>query len=322
MPTDLERPLRWLKRLVVGTGQAPRLASLLERAGALRLADRVSPPAPSVVTVELPRGGRGPVRRIRMSSLEGRDQVARGLRDAGWDGFEPPLPTVVTRAVRRWPGTVFDVGANTGLYSLIATAAHDRATAVAFEPVPEIVVLLRSNLALNPGGSRVIVEEVAIGDATGRATLHLPPAQPDGTIETSASLEPDFKEQIDRVIEVATSTLDDAWRRHGRPEVTMVKIDVEGSEARVLAGAGDLVAACRPIVSVEVLDRVDPAPLEALREELGYLDVSLAPDEACVHTAVEVIPGAANHLLVPRERLDAVVADLRQIPGLRVRHDA
>lgn len=322
MRARLERPLRWLKRLLVRTGHAPRVAALLERAGAIRLADRVAPPGPTVVAVTLPRADRGPVRRIRMGTLDGRDQVARGLRDEGWDGFEPPLPTVVTSVVRRWPGSFFDVGANTGLYSLIATAADDRASAIAFEPVPEIVELLRANLALNEGGSRVVVDELAIGDATGSATLHLPPAQPDGTIETSASLEADFKEEIDRVIEVRTSTLDDAWRRHGRPEVTMVKIDVEGSEARVLSGAGDLVASCRPIVSVEVLDRVDPAPLDALREDLGYVDVSLAPDEACVRHTVTVVPGAANHLLVPPERLAAVIEDLGRIPGLRVRREA
>lgn len=321
MPSPLDRLLRELKRLAVRTGQAPRLAARRERAGASRLAGRVSLPAPSVVTVDLPRAARGPTRRIRMGTLDGRDQVARALQREGWGGFEPPLPTVVATVVRRWPGTFLDVGANTGLYSLIATAAHDRARAIAFEPVPEIVGLLQDNLVLNPGGGRVTVDAVAIGDATGLATLHLPPAQPDGTIETSASLEADFKEVIDHVIEVPTSTLDDAWRRYDRPEVTMIKIDVEGSEARVLSGGGDLIAACRPIVSVEVLDRVDPTPLEVLREALGYVDVSLAPDEAHVHRAVQVVPGAANHLLVPSERIESVLGDLRQIQGLRVCED-
>lgn len=318
MPSPLTWSLRGLKRVVTRTGQAPRLAALLERAGATGLADRLSPPAPATLSVELPRAGRGPVRRIRMGTLDGRDQVARAIQAAGWEGFEPPLPSVVAAVVRRRQGTFLDVGANTGLYALIATAAHERARAIAFEPVPEIADLLRSNLGLNPGGSRVTVDEVAIGDTTGVATLHLPPPQPDGTIETSASLEADFKGVIDRVIEVRTSTLDDAWQRHGRPEVTMVKVDVEGAEARVLAGGSELIAACRPIVSVEVLDRVDPAPLEALREGLSYRDVSLAPDEVCVRGSVQVVPGAANHLLVPSERLDEVLDDLQQLPGLRV----
>lgn len=305
-----------MKRIVVRSGQAVRLSGLLRRLGAHHLAQRVLPT--SVVVVDLP-GAAGPARRITMDMLDGRDQVARALRTGGWDGFEPPLPSVVAATLRRWPGTFLDVGANTGLYSLIATAADQRATAIAFEPVPAIVALLRHNLALNEGGRRVTVDELAIGDARGVATLHLPVPQPDGTIETSASLEPDFKEEIADILEVRTSTLDDAWRDHGRPTVTMVKIDVEGSEARVLGGAREVIAAHQPVISVEVLDRVDPAPLEQIRADLGYVDISLSPDEAVVGwPAVQVVTDAPNHLLVPPDRLDAVIDDLRALGTLRV----
>jgi FkbM family methyltransferase len=272
-----------------------------------------------VVAVPMPRTGRGPTRRIRMATLEGRDQVARALWSGGWEGFEPPLPSVVAATMRRWPGTFLDVGANTGLYSIIATTAHDEATAIAFEPVPSIVSLLRSNLALNPAAARVRVDEVAIGDAAGTAVLHLPVPQADGTVETSASLEPDFKEQIGAVIDVRTSTLDEAWRSHGHPVVTMIKVDVEGSEARVLGGAAEVIAAHRPVIALEVLDRVDPAPLDALRAALDYVDVSLSPHDAIVGwPTVRVLPDAPNHLLVPPERLPAVVGDLRAVEGLRV----
>jgi FkbM family methyltransferase len=309
---------RAMKRLVVGWGQADRLSRLLDRLGAHHLAQRLLPEA-AVVEVELPTVGRGDRRRIRMATLAGRDQVARALQAGGWEGFEPPLPSVVAATLRRWPGTFLDVGANTGLYSLIATAADHRAAAIAFEPVPVIAALLRDNLALNEGGARVTVDELAIGDARGVATLHLPVPQPDGTIETSASLEPDFKEDIGATLEVRTCPLDDAWRDHGHPTVTMIKIDVEGSEARVLSGAREVIAAHQPVISVEVLDRVDPAPLEAMRADLGYVDISLSPGEAVVGwPTVQVVPDAPNHLLVPHDRLDAVVEDLRAMGTIRV----
>jgi FkbM family methyltransferase len=305
-----------MKRVIVRSGQAVRLSGLLRRLGAHHLAQRVLPT--SVVVVDLP-GGHGPARHVSMATLDGRDQVARALFTGGWEGFEPPLPSVVAATLRRWPGTFLDVGANTGLYSLIATAADQRTTAIAFEPVPAIVALLRNNLALNEAGRRVTVDELAIGDARGVATLHLPVPQPDGTIETSASLEPDFKEEIGEILEVRTSTLDEAWRDHGRPVVTMIKIDVEGSEARVLSGARELIAVHQPVISIEVLDRVDPAPLEQIRAGLGYVDISLSPGEAVVGwPAVRVVTDAPNHLLVPPERLEAVVEDLRAMGTLRV----
>jgi FkbM family methyltransferase len=254
-----------------------------------------------------------------MHALGGRDQVVRALRSGVWDAFEAPLPSVVVQLVRRWPQTVLDVGANTGLYSLVAVTAHHRAQAVAYEPVPEIAGLLRDNLAANPQGRRVTVREVAVGDETGPTELHLPPPQPDGTIETSASLEPDFKESIERVVPVQASTLDDAWSAEGRPAVSVVKIDVEGSEHRVLLGASQLVAQCRPVLTIEVLTGAEVDALERFRREWDYVDVTLGPTEAVVNRpSVQPDPQSPNHLLVPWERLSDTVDDLRAISSLTV----
>jgi FkbM family methyltransferase len=308
-----------VKREILRSGQAALLERALNRIGAGRTAAKVGRArSEAIVEVTLPEAA-GTPRHVRMHRIGDRDQVARALAADGWVGFERPLPSAVAAFSRRWPGTFLDVGANTGFYALIAVAAADHTTAVAFEPVPEIVELLRANLSLNRSARRVVVDEVAIGDASGTASLHLPPPQPDGTIETSASLEPDFKEQIDRFFDVRTSTLDDAWEQHGRPDVVMVKIDVEGSEARVLAGARQLIEACRPIISVEVLQRVDPGPIEAARAAIGYVVVTLAPEEATIgRPVVAVDPVAPNQLLVPPERLADVTKDLRGIQGLTV----
>ena len=159
---------------------------------------------------------------------------------------------------------------------------------------------------------------MAIGDQSGRATLHLPPPQLDGTVETSASLEPDFKEVVASSFEVRTSTLDDAWRGRGEPAVTMVKVDVEGSEARVLRGAEAVISTCRPVLSIEVLRAEDTGPLEAARARHRYVDITLAPGRAVICPSVAVDPAAPNHLLVPEERLAVVVDELRQIDGVAV----
>ena len=269
----------------------------------------------STVRVALPGDG---VRssEVVMHRRDGTDQVARALSQQGWEGFEAPLPSAVVRIVRRWPGVLLDVGANTGFYSLIAVASGPETRAIAYEPVPGIVELLRANLRLNRATERVTVEELAIGDRSGWATLHLPPPQPDGTIETSASLEPDFKEVIASSFEVRTSTLDDAWHDRGEPAVTMVKVDVEGAEARVLRGAEAVMSSCRPVVSIEVLGVVDTVPLEGARAHHRYVDVTLAPQEAVICPSVTVDPAAPNHLLVPEERLGAVADELRQIEGV------
>lgn len=271
----------------------------------------------STVSVDLP--GDGPrSAKILMHRHDGADQIARALGQTGWEGFEAPLPSAVVRILRRWPGVFLDVGANTGFYSLVAVASDPRTSAIAYEPVPTIAELLRANLRLNGGSKRVTVEELAIGDRSGRATLHLPPPQLDGTIETSASLESDFKEAIASSFEVRTSTLDDAWRSQGEPAVTMVKVDVEGSEAKVLRGADAVIGTCRPVLSIEVLRAEDTGPLEAARAHHRYVDITLAPGQAVICPSVAVDPAAPNHLLVPEERLAAVADELRQIDGVAV----
>ena len=50
---------------------------------------------------------------------------------------------------------------------------------------------------------------------------------------------------------VPATTLDEAWRGAGCPEVSFVKIDTEGGEEAVVRGAPELLTACRPVLLVE-----------------------------------------------------------------------
>jgi FkbM family methyltransferase len=318
----LTTPVSAARRLSSQPRAAAVAVRALEAVGAHTLADHVDRvrSGGDLVAIRVPAGSHSlRTHRFRMYSLDDRDQVARAQRRGGWLSFEPPLPSALALLVRRWPDTFLDVGANTGFYSLLAVTAHRRARAIAYEPVPEIAELLRANLAANPQGARVTVRAVAIGDRAGTADLHLPPAQADGTIETSASLDPGFKEAVDRVVTVEADTLDGAWAAAGRPPVSVVKVDVEGAEPQVLAGAGELLAACRPVLSVEVLREADVDSLDRLRAGHGYLDIALGEREAIVGRAALVPEDAVpNHLLVPRERLQAVLQQLGHVPRMAV----
>jgi FkbM family methyltransferase len=66
--------------------------------------------------------------------------------------------------------TVFDIGANAGIFSLAALAVNPSAKVHAFEPTPEIAARLRATVAMN-GLSNLTVNEVAVGDHDGDATL-------------------------------------------------------------------------------------------------------------------------------------------------------
>ena len=130
----------------------------------------------------------------------------------------------VVHALR--PGDVFvDVGANVGSYTILA-AGVSGASCVALEPVPRTFGSLLDNVRLNDLMSRVVCRNVAAGSA-------------EGTIAFTADLDtmnhavaPD--ESSRSVLTVPVTTLDSIL---GETRPTMIKIDVEGFETRVIDGA-------------------------------------------------------------------------------------
>lgn len=282
------------------------LVRALRRAGLDDLSariDRVTVSPHSVTVIELPGGAGCSPWTIMMDSAGGRDQVARDLK-GGWDRFEPPMPAVLLAVCRGFEGTVLDVGANTGIYSLYAAAGAGR-TVVAFEPIPAIADLMERNLRLSMLTDKVRVERCAVGSTVGTAAIYLPPDT--GWIETSASLSADFKEQIATSQEVPVLTLDSWYEQAHRPTVSVVKIDVESGEADVLAGAELLAGEQRPLMFVEILPRADVRALSDFARRHHLVDIRLYPEKLLVAddgADLSFDPGSWNHLLVPQGKLE------------------
>ena len=101
--------------------------------------------------------------------------------------------------------------------------------------------------------------------------------------------------------------------RQGLSRVDMVKIDVEGGEAGVVAGARKVLATTRPVLLMELNERAlhaqgqsAEALLTVLREELNYQIFSFSPVRGWPERAVEGAPLSANVVAVPKERADAL----------------
>lgn len=184
---------------------------------------------------------------FRMYTLGGNDNVVRKMVDEGLQAYEKPLPTALYYLLKSFDGLFLDIGANSGVYSLLA-AALGTVSVIAFEPFPLIHELLRCNIDLNGYAEKIHVERLAISDATGKLKLYIPPNI--GEIETSASLECSFKDKHAEVIDVIASTLDDFLESQGLASepVAVIKIDVEGHEPAVLRGSTRTVNRCRPII--------------------------------------------------------------------------
>lgn len=232
------------------------------RTVARRLLLRAYPPATagrwSGAVAPLPGGGR--------MAVDPRSYVEWEVLFAG---YEPEVRELLRRALG--PGALaVDVGANAGAHTLAMAATGARVIAV--EPNPGLRARLEANLELN-GLHEVRVAPVALGAQPGTATLHVP-ADPVHT--GGASLVAGIHEHLRGAVEVSVevTTLDALLETDDVPR--LVKIDVEGFEAAVLAGGARTLERHRPDLAFEYTREWWHAagsslePVLARLRELGY----------------------------------------------------
>jgi FkbM family methyltransferase len=141
------------------------------------------------------------------------------------------------------PGMVIvDIGANVGYYTLSA-ATHAGATVYAFEPEPSTFQYLRDNVQLN-GLQRVFPLNEALSDKPGHVAFFV-----HGSNLGKHSLI--RSDEAVRTVTVPATTLDEFVRAKELTRLDVVKLDVEGAEALVLAGAMDTISRFRPVVFLE-----------------------------------------------------------------------
>ena len=148
-------------------------------------------------------------------------------------GFEEKSKDLILRLVREGD-VIFDVGANIGDYTLPLSAAIGPKGAVwAFEPVRRSFVVLSKNIEKNRI-QNVLAREIAVGDADGRCTIYCDASNFGGN-----SLMVDATTDKGAVLDVAITRLDTVCAL-GQIVPDLVKVDVQGAELGVLAGAAHL----------------------------------------------------------------------------------
>jgi FkbM family methyltransferase len=131
----------------------------------------------------------------------------------------------------------YDVGANVGVYSLVAASIRPGVKVVAIEPAPANFDALCRNLVLNDLAERVVPLPVVLADQTRLAVLDLADLSP-GAAEHAL----DGAGGAAYRQPVLAYRLDDLLATFSLPTPTLMKIDVDGAEDVVLAGAAATLA--------------------------------------------------------------------------------
>jgi FkbM family methyltransferase len=135
--------------------------------------------------------------------------------------------------------TIVDVGAHEGMHSAIFGSIAKRV--LCFEPIPELAARLLERFH----GTNVIIHETALGDVPSDRTLfslNLSSSGESGLVPRVSYRDCNFKNIFVRVERLDSFGIDD---------LDFIKLDCEGAELKILAGAARTITDSRPVISIE-----------------------------------------------------------------------
>lgn len=207
--------------------------------------------------------------RLRVTMYLGND-LSRCLYVGGT--YEPNEFMFLSQVLQ--PGMTFiDVGANDGLYSLFAAKrVGPTGTVLALEPSSREFARLERNLRLNRLAN-ICPLQLAASDRDGLATLRIAGFGHEGQNTLGGFAYPIGQQGTEQV---RLASLDNITKEQSLKRVDVIKIDAEGGELRVLAGAHEMLTKDRPLILLELAEAAlmhQGASREAVLsflQQLGY----------------------------------------------------
>jgi FkbM family methyltransferase len=173
---------------------------------------------------------------ILQGKLRGYRWISNASTHGCWLGsYEMPKQTRFAAALQR-NQVVYDVGANVGFYSLLASACVGPIGRVfAFEPLPENVAFIERHASLNHC-SNISIQNVAVSAKSGQLRFQRGASCETGRLSDNGN------------IPVTALSLDEFVYTRGNPAPQVIKMDVEGAEEHALRGAAQLLRHDPPII--------------------------------------------------------------------------
>lgn len=185
---------------------------------------------------------------------------------------------------------VLDVGANTGIFSLLARANNARATIVAVEPIPVNADVLQANAQANAAG--IIIERMAMSDTDGEATMYMLKDQLNymtSVNDDRYALHPEIAGNSEVVpIQVPIGTWAGLQLKHGLAGPDLIKIDVEGHEVPVLRSLLLHIQRSRPTLLLEIIGADNATTINTMLGGLDYVFIAI-DEPSCKAKVVDAV---------------------------------
>ncbi len=220
--------------------------------------------------------------------------------------LHPPAAHAAALAVLAPGAVVLDIGASLGEWAVpLARAVGPSGGLFAFDPQPQAARALAATFRIN-NLTQAQAIEAAVSDRAGTQDMAMPDIVSSAVDSGRARI--GAAGAGETISSVRSVTIDGFVGEAGLERLDLVKIDVEGHERAVLAGAVGTLANFRPALVIETghESTADRAAIEALLRGAGYaligvlLDHGVVPAnwDAYAAAAAPCLPGAVHNLLI------------------------
>jgi FkbM family methyltransferase len=143
--------------------------------------------------------------------------------------------------------TIMDIGANIGIMATPCLINLPNVNVISFEPSPNSFPYLQKTWAKHSQKNRWTLINKAVAELPGTVNFQL--ASPENAAYESIL---DTKRvAFTNTVEVECTTIDIEWEKAGKPEVSFVKIDIEGADLFALKGGLACINNCKPYILME-----------------------------------------------------------------------
>jgi len=163
------------------------------------------------------------------------------------------------------PAEVYDVGANIGIFSLLASIASPSTHIQAFEPNPNTLQFLKHNIRLN-NFNKITVNNFALSTQSSKEKFY------NLGDHTSPGLTSIKHQYIDESLPVSYFDSQDicVFRQRSTIPINVIKLDIERAELKLLNHAKTIIESDRPIIFLEILDKEEYVNFEDLFHDISY----------------------------------------------------
>lgn len=205
--------------------------------------------------------------------------------------------------IRLGGGTFIDIGANVGIFSLIASQAFEKV--LSFEPNPDTFSMLENNININKI-KNIKSYNLGLSDQNSIMKLYLNPLNNGGASlsKFSAKLHEEYSAFSWNEAEVKVKTLDSVIEKEIN-SIDLMKIDIEGHELPALKGALGIIKLYKPLIFSEVSgDETKVKDILSLLPE-SYIAYSLIDKKIVSEKYIGKIPN--DILFFPEEKSEILI---------------